>query len=196
MQQWKKFKQAINSSKMQREPSKPSPSTKAEDLLAFHTITMMISFIQSTTGQIGCTATTAAPLGTDQEDCRLLRILNALSTVLVREHEVIAVVVKPYDGSNIQVLASMVQPSNEPLLQSGANSDSQSFMRQMLSDFTVTMNTRHDPIYKNYDSLLNSSPLPCIGDYEDKVPEDLTAAIKSGVKVSDSVLRAYLDAYW
>ena len=111
---------------------------------------------------------------------------------------------KPYDGSDVQVLASMVQPSNEPLLQpsnesllqSGANSDSQSFLRQMLSNFTFTMNTRHDPIYKNNDSLLNSSPLPHIGDYEDKVPEDLTAAVKSGVKVFDSVLRAYLDAYW
>ena len=43
---------------------------------------------------------------------------------------------------------------------------------------------------------MNSSTLPCIGDYEDKVPEDLTAAVKSGVKVSNSVLRAYLDAYW
>ena len=134
----------------------------------------------------------------------MLRILDALSTVLVREHKVIAVVVKPYDGSDIQVLASMVQPSNEPLLQpsnesllqSGANSDSQSFLRWMLSNFTFAMNTCHDPIYKNNDSLLNSSPLPRIGDYEDKVPEDLTAAVKSGVKVSDSVLRAYLDAYW
>ena len=92
----------------------------------------MLSFIQSTTGQLRCTANTTTPLGTDQEDRRLLRILNALSTVLVREHEVIAVLVKPYDGSNVQVLASMVQPSNEPLLQpsnetllqSGANSDS------------------------------------------------------------------------
>ena len=69
-------------------------------------------------------------------------------------------------------------------------------MRWVLSNFTVTMNTRYDPIYKNKDSLMNSSPLPRIGDYEDKVPEDLTAVIKSGVKVSDSVLRAYLDAYW
>ena len=149
------FKKAIDSSNMQREPSKPSPSTKAEDLLAFCTITTMLSFIQSTTGQLRCTANTTTPLGTDQEDCRLLRLLDALSTVLVREHEVIAVVVKPYDGSDVQVLASMVQPSNESLLQSGANSDSQSFLGWMLSNFTFTMNTCHDPIYKNNDSLLN-----------------------------------------
>ena len=89
----------------------------------------------------------------------------------------------------------MVQPSNESLLQSGANSDSQSFMSWMLSNFTVAMSTRYGPIY-NKDSLMNSSTLPHIGDYKDKVPEDLTAAIKSGVKVSNSVLRAYLDAYW
>ena len=200
MPPWKKlsstFKKAIDLSKMQRKPSEPSPSTKAEDLLAFCTITMMLFFIQSTTGQLGCTANTTTPLGTDQEDCRLLRILDALSTVLVREHEVIAVVVKPYDGSDVQVLASMVQPSNEPLLQSGANSDSQSFMRWMLSNFTIAMNTRYGPIYNNKDSLMNSSTLPHIGDYEDKVSDDLTAAIKLGVKVSDSVLRAYLDAYW
>ena len=69
-------------------------------------------------------------------------------------------------------------------------------MRQMLSNFTIAMNTCFDPIYKNKDSLMISSTLLCIGDYEDKVPEDLTAAIKSGVKVSDLVLRAYLDAYW
>ena len=120
MQPWKKlssaFKQAIDSSKMQPEPSKPSPSTKAEDLLAFCTITMMLSFIQSTTGQLRHTVTTTAPLGTKQEDRRLLRIIDALSTVPVRKHEVIAVMVKPYNGSDIQVLASMVQPSNEPLL--------------------------------------------------------------------------------
>ena len=101
MPPWKKlssaFKKAIDSSKMQRKPSEPSPSTKAEDLLAFCTITMMLFFIQSTTGQLGCTANTTTPLGTDQEDCRLLRILDALSTILVREHKVIAVVVKPYD---------------------------------------------------------------------------------------------------
>ena len=66
----------------------------------------------------------------------------------------------------------------------------------MLSNFTIAMNTRYDPIYNNKDSLMNSSTLPRIGDYEDKDPEDLTAAIKPGVKVSDSVLRAYLDAYW
>ena len=117
MQQWKKlssaFKQVIDSSKIQREPSEPSPSTKAEDLLAFCMIIMMLSFIQSTTGQLGCTAIMTAPLGTDQEDHRLLRILDALSTVLVREHEVIADMVKPYNGSDVQVLASMVQPSNE-----------------------------------------------------------------------------------
>ena len=76
------FKKAIDSSNMQHEPSEPSPSTKAEDLLAFRTITTMLSFIQSTTGQLGHTANTTTPLGTDQEDRRLLRILNALSTVL------------------------------------------------------------------------------------------------------------------
>ena len=108
---------------------------------------MMLSFIQSTTGQLGCTATMMAPLGTKQEDHRLLRILDALSTVLVRKHRVIAVMVKPYDGSDIQVLASMVQPSKEPLLQpsnesllqSGANSDSQSFMRWMLSNLPLPL---------------------------------------------------------
>ena len=122
MQPWKKlsstFKKAIDSSKMQPEPSKPSPSTKAEDLLAFHMITIMLSFIQSTTGQLRSTATTTAHLGTNQEDCRSLRILDALSTVLVRKHKVIAVMVKPYDGSDVQFLASMVQPSNESLYSS------------------------------------------------------------------------------
>ena len=200
MQQWKKlsstFKQVIDSSKMQCKPSEPSPSTKAEDLLTFHMIIMMLSFIQSTTGQLGHTAITMAPLGTDQEDRRSLRILDALSTVLVREHKVIAVMVKPYNRSKVQVLASIVKPSNESLLQSGANSDSQSFMSQMLSNITIAMNTCYTPIYNNKDSMMNPSTLPCIGDYEDKVPEDLTAAVKSGVKVSDSVLRAYLDAYW
>ena len=93
-----------------------------------------------------------APLGTNREDHRSLGILDALSTVLVRKHEVIAVIVKPYDGSDVQVRASMVQPSNESLLQSGANSDSQSFMRQMLSNFTVAMNTCYGSIYNNKDS--------------------------------------------
>ena len=59
------FKQVIDSSKMQHEPSKPSPSTNAEDLLAFCTIITMLSFIQSTTCQLRHTAITTAPLGTD-----------------------------------------------------------------------------------------------------------------------------------
>ena len=50
--------------------SKPLTHLKCSPSLAFHTITMMLSFIQSTTGQLERTVTMTAPLGTNREDCR------------------------------------------------------------------------------------------------------------------------------
>ena len=38
-------------------------------------------------------------------DCKKLRVLDALAGLLIREHEKVAIMVKPYDGKSIQVIS-------------------------------------------------------------------------------------------
>ena len=75
---------------------------RTEALLAFRTITTMLSLIQSN-------ANTDSDAGLNVKNSRKeLKILNAFATVAIREYGVAAVVAAPYDQSgNIQVLASV-----------------------------------------------------------------------------------------
>jgi hypothetical protein len=94
------------------EPSQPTGSTttsKSEDLLALRTIIAMLSLIDSPTGRL---PNDVAPMGTTGKDRKELRVLDALSAVFIRQHEITAVMVLPYDGSNLQVFGSVVHPSN------------------------------------------------------------------------------------
>ena len=102
--------------------SESMPPTKADDLLAFRSIITMLSHIQSngrssTDSEARLIATRTA----DDSSYKELRLLDALSTVLTRQHEVIAVVALPYCGSDdggsesnhkVRVFASVVNPSN------------------------------------------------------------------------------------
>jgi hypothetical protein len=94
-------------------PEKPQAqhSQKVEDLLAFRTITTILHFLQSESNQYPTT-----PARFTKEDRNDLRVLDALSAILIRQHEIVAVVARPYNGSNlnVQVIASVVSgyPSN------------------------------------------------------------------------------------
>jgi len=168
-----------------------SDSEKKKDLQAFRTIITMLSRIQSPNSR----SSETAPIGVERQDRRALRVLDALSALLVRSYEITAVVAQKYDGSHFQVLASAVLPSDgkaESLLQPGADSGGQTFWSRV-SNFTVSINPRITKINGHEDSLINKTSLPLIEDYDISKLEDLAAAAKDENK---SVLDIYLKTYW
>jgi hypothetical protein len=84
----------------QNTPSDDITPIIPDSILAFRTITTMLSYIYRAKT---FSDTARSP---NRERCQELKILNALATIMVREHEVVAVVAKPPDGSGItQVIA-------------------------------------------------------------------------------------------
>ena len=164
-------------------PSKSSDATKAQDLLAFRTIISMLSFLQSPTSRAS-----SLSIWGSEDDRSTLTMLDALSAVLIREHEVTAVMTKPFDGFNLPIFTSVVHPTVKSLLQSSTHSDSRGFWNRM-RDFVLPFIL----INSNTDSLMNKTSLPIVGDYEDKVPADLVTA---SLKGNESLLDAYLAAHW
>ena len=82
--------------------AKSESEAQAEAILAFRTITMMLSMIQSPTTEIR-----VEEIPKTDVERRQLRVLDALSAVAVRQHEIVAVMAKSYDGDGLQVLASV-----------------------------------------------------------------------------------------
>ena len=78
---------------------------RKEDILAFRTITTLLSFFQPPSDSKVTRHTKR-----QQDD---LRVLDALSTVLARQYEVAAVTSMEFEGTGIQVVAS-VQPEASP----------------------------------------------------------------------------------
>ena len=113
----------------------------AKDLLAFRTIITMLTYIQSQSSNTRLA--TKTPIASKVDDPKVLRVLDALSSVLIREHEITAVVAQaaqPYDGFDLQFFASVVYPSNtEPLLQPGAEPGGQSSWDRVCN-FTIAVN--------------------------------------------------------
>jgi hypothetical protein len=168
----------IMSDKLPEPPESTIPDLKAQDLLAFRTIITMLSYIQSSNNE----SATPGPLGAN-EDRKELRVLDALSTLLIRQHEITAVVARPYDGFKLQVFASIAHSSNaEPLLQPSG------LWSWAFNNYTVATNPRNSKINNHNDSLMNQTSLPYIGDHQDKIPSDLVNA--------DKVLPIYLKNYW
>lgn len=189
-------------SNMQDTSEKPSTGSlfnsqsdsKHRELLAFRTIITMLYYIQSSNTRFPKTDITVAA----KEELMALRVQDALSAVLIRQHEVAAVVAQPYNGLSLKVFASVVHPSKaEPqaLPQHFARSvdQPQNFWDQV-RNFTVTINPRapKSKINNHNDSLINLTSLPIIGDHQDQVPKDLVAV----AEVSKSVLDVYLDVHW
>ena len=160
-------------------------------ILAFRTITTMLSLIPSPI------KTTSGQKEFTREQRTELRVLDALAGVIVREHEVAAVMAKPYNGFNIQVIASVNLNNSEPALsitQQGQSSPSTGPGRQLLR-WLITPNPRdlaRDKLKVDSDSLTrttqNTSTIlvnPKMG-----ISEKL-----SGAKESD-VLNTFLQTQW
>jgi hypothetical protein len=77
--------QAIDRTSDKSQPSQPTiTDTKAKDLLAFRTITTLLSYIQSSNTELAKTG----PIGTVKGDRNELGVLDALSAILIRQHEI------------------------------------------------------------------------------------------------------------
>ena len=177
----------LNMPAIDRTDKSPEPEpTKANDLLAFCTIITMLSHIQSPNNE----STNTGPIATVKEDRDELRVLDALSAMLSRQHEITAVLAKPYNGSNLQVFASTTYPSNaDPLLQPGAEP---SFWSRVWA-FTTVTNPCNTQVNGHTDSLMNQTPLPYIGDHKDKIPGELVAAAAAE---NISLLNIFLENHW
>lgn len=157
--------------------------TKEKYLKAFRTITMMLSSMQSQS-QASIESTTRPEIA--KKDRNDLKLLDALSTILIRRHEIVAVVAKPFDGSKLQVIASVAHPSNTELF--SQPDDDQRFW----SRFITAANPRLDKIHKRDDSLINSTSTPLIR--PDDISENLrTAAHSHG---TSRLLKIFLETEW
>ena len=103
---FQKVSSRSNMPAIDRTDKSPEPSpTKANDLLAFRTIITMLSHIQSPNNE----STTTGPIATVKEDRDELRVLDALSAMLSRQHEITAVLAKPYNqGDKLQCAVKTV----------------------------------------------------------------------------------------
>ena len=84
----------------------------SDAILAFRTITTILSLIQNPTEIITKEITTnlkeVTAADSEKKDLKCqLRVLDALSAVTVRRHEVVAAVAKPYNGIGLEVLTSV-----------------------------------------------------------------------------------------
>jgi hypothetical protein len=110
---FKEFVSKINllSPKISKEQSKEQPDDNLELIYAFRTISTMLRLIQCGTELDFKPEITDTDLS-DETQRKELRILDALSSVIVRRHEIAAVVVT-IDSGTIEVLVSYIKPSNK-----------------------------------------------------------------------------------
>jgi hypothetical protein len=164
--------------------------TRFNDHHAFRTIITMLSFIQSDNRSAAHTIT--GPIATAKENRDELKVLDALTTLLIRGDEVVAVVAKPHEGSAWidQVIASVTHPSNtESTFQT--KEDNGPFW----SHFSIIPNSRKDKIHRQNDSLINPTSFPLIRDHS--IPAQLiTAHSARGTPNGPRLLKVFLEAEW
>jgi hypothetical protein len=168
---------------------------KATDLQAFRMIMTMLDLLEPPFGRLSSTEESGRR-SVSEDDRTKLKVLDALATLLIRQHEITAVVAKPYDGFNLQVLASVIlNNGNAKNLHQPSPDSESSIWNRVLNNFIVTPNVRRDDqkINNQIDSLLNNTPLPLIGEYHEGVPKDLVAAAK---EENGSILNTYLKNHW
>ena len=180
------------------EPPEQSPgqSNDAEDnkvrireaILAFRTITTMLSMIQSPTE-----VTKTGQKDTSNAQRSQLRVLDALAAVIIREHGVAAVMAKSYDGDSIQVLTSV--NNLEPALtisQQQQHSEGHTGWNLNLVRWFVTPNPRSAT--KNpkvgMDSMTTQRKLIAIVDPDKGICNELSTAQRH------KLLDTYLQTEW
>lgn len=150
----------------------------------------MLSFIQSDNRSAAHTIT--GPIATAKENRDELKVLDALTTLLIRGDEVVAVVAKPHEGSAWinQVIASVTHPSNtESTFQTKED------FGPFWNHFSIIPNSRKDKIHRQNDSLTNSTSFPLIRDHS--IPDQLiTAHSGRGTPNGPRLLKVFLEAEW
>jgi hypothetical protein len=170
--------------------SRPSSSSR-DAILAFRTITFMLSLIQSPTAIIN-------PDGKEDlsKDQRYeLKVLDSLAAVVVRQHEIVAVMAKSYNGSNLEVVASVDNvdlavntPQHTVTTQSPVDSD---WTKKRLRWF-ITPNPRYPQKGMEKDSLRTSNPSMTLVNPNESISDEL-----SNLKASpDALLNVFLATEW
>lgn len=153
---------------------------KAKDILAFRTIITMLSLIQSRAKQ------DAAAPGTVNEQ-QELKVLDALAAVLLREHEITAVVAKPHNGPTVEVFVSVVHPNYaKPFPTQRLDKG----LLEWVLEYFVIFNPRNQMVHDQSDSLINRTTLPCIVNPNDNLPKILVG------KENEGLLNTFLQCQW
>jgi hypothetical protein len=166
-------------SSQKRPDSLNSPDNlKTEALLAFRTITTMLSLLQTTIGN-----DTSGKELNSANSRKSLAVLNALAAVVTREHGV-AAVVSNLTSENTEVVISII-PDREPLTisQLPSGSVAQEFMG-LVFRFWTTQNPRY---------LMPATDLN-ISDPEAAAPKQLKK--KQFASDGNKLLVAFLMNYW
>lgn len=178
--------QATSDTKKSPRSTETTHSDKASYLLAFRTIITMLSLLQRLSPYSRSATTQEQSLGPKTtENRKVLKVLDALSSVLVREHDKIALVARPCCGSPLKVFASVVD-STAACTKTRLQPDVWNWVRNI----TVAVNPRKQ-------DRTNTTSFPVIRDCQAKVPAALiTAAAAGGSGWSRSLLDLFLRDHW
>ena len=88
-----------------------SAHSKDESILAFRTITTMLSLIQQPSE-----TTKVEPVHIPKAKRKELRVLDSLAALLVRNHEVVTVMTVPSNGNSIQIISVVNLNQSRPAL--------------------------------------------------------------------------------
>lgn len=118
-------------------------SASDSDIMAFRTMTTIISLIQRTDPSLK--APELSPPSPTDEQSRELRVLSALATILVMEHEKVAVVAKHGNssGGGVEVFACTDSSAGKNTKSDSESSYADIF--QYLWNFVVAENPRENP---------------------------------------------------
>jgi hypothetical protein len=165
-----------------RASEQPIANGIPELILAFRTITTMLSYIQRETP-----SSRAKPRPSDAAQRYELKILNALATLLVRENEVVAVVANPasHPGSIEVIVSPRSMGPSVPLttFQPGLGD----YFRQ----FLTTINPRHDGS-RLHDSLHPTTDGAAIVHSRDALLHQPEFAVLDGM----ALFKRYIEVLW
>jgi len=151
----------------------PQLDLRNNDILAFRTITTMLSFFETPSNS-------NPPIHKTKEEQDKLRVLDALSTLFVRQYEIVAVA-SENKGTGIQVIASV-----EPGLPGVTPEPTLDPLR-----FVVSPNARTQPPKKGYpaDEFVTSLDISLVNP-DDNIPEELSA------NQDGDLLETFLRTQW
>lgn len=171
---------SCNASRSPCVPHSPLPEDIPRNILAFRTITTLLSQIQQGRA-LKVPQSYNAQL--DREELRELKISDAFSTVAVIEHEIVAVVTNR-GPETLEVIASIQSPSDDFPCIKPSNSPFSGLAYQDFQPPGITQNHRRD------------SPQPAIIPTRDQATIT-DAEVPAGLaSVDDEAIKSYVEACW